>query len=558
MGEKRRRVRVIATACLALGTVTMILPSQSAVAATPVLALANVPHNIAAPANVNVGEFSPVGGARVYYDAPVATVDGVVDPSVTVNCYPPSGNVYRIGSVTTVSCSATDSATTPTGVSANFTITVTPGPVSQLQLLAHANSDGSVTYQANAEDVFNDVIADVTPYTVFAGSGGAVCTGSTCSAPGGPGTYPVTATYGSIVATTNVVISKAILPVTVYGEVVNHQHVLFYATTRYPNGQLAVVPGANCATVPQDPDGLLISTALPYGTYTNANCSADPLQSPLYTTGTGAAPGTIVSAPFGVLTATVPDTHVKGTYSAHLAAYGGSNYSWSVIDGALPPGIKLAASGQLSGAATVAGSYSFTVKVQIKPGVTTTWSYGITVSATAVNPLSITTAWLAPGTLGKSYSVTLQGAGGAGTKHWKLISGYLPTGLRISGATISGTPKSEQGGAFTIRLTDSANPAATVTREFVINVFQIAIVPGPGSVLKPAKVGTRYSFTFKTAGSIAPLIWDSFGQLPPGLTLSRSGVLSGIPTTAGTYVFGVELFDSGGNNTAETVELVIN
>src|SRR5262245_23879636 len=55
--------------------------------------------------------------------------------------------------------------------------------------------------------------------------------------------------------------------------------------------------------------------------------------------------------------------------------------------------------------------------------------------------------------------------------------------------------------------------------------------------LPDGTVGTPYSQTFQSAGtSTAPYTWSlASGTLPPGLTLLPSGVLSGIPTTAGTF-----------------------
>jgi N-acetylglucosamine-6-sulfatase len=61
-----------------------------------------------------------------------------------------------------------------------------------------------------------------------------------------------------------------------------------------------------------------------------------------------------------------------------------------------------------------------------------------------------------------------------------------------------------------------------------------------------ATVGTSYRYQFKIWGGVAPFAWklDS-GQLPPGLALgATSGVLSGVPTTPGTYQFSVRLTDS--------------
>ena len=52
-----------------------------------------------------------------------------------------------------------------------------------------------------------------------------------------------------------------------------------------------------------------------------------------------------------------------------------------------------------------------------------------------------------------------------------------------------------------------------------------------------ATVGTPYSYTFAAKGSPAPLFSVARGDLPPGLSLSTAGVLSGTPTQPGDYSF---------------------
>jgi hypothetical protein len=68
------------------------------------------------------------------------------------------------------------------------------------------------------------------------------------------------------------------------------------------------------------------------------------------------------------------------------------------------------------------------------------------------------------------------------------------------------------------------------------------------SPLPNGTVGTAYSQTLLATGGTTPYTWSLVsvaGQsLPPGVTLSASGTLSGNPTTAGTYNFTVQVRDS--------------
>ena len=54
--------------------------------------------------------------------------------------------------------------------------------------------------------------------------------------------------------------------------------------------------------------------------------------------------------------------------------------------------------------------------------------------------------------------------------------------------------------------------------------------PPPGGT-----VGTVYNFAFTSTGSPAPTFSVSAGSLPPGLALDASGVISGTPTSSGTF-----------------------
>jgi uncharacterized protein (TIGR03437 family) len=57
-------------------------------------------------------------------------------------------------------------------------------------------------------------------------------------------------------------------------------------------------------------------------------------------------------------------------------------------------------------------------------------------------------------------------------------------------------------------------------------------------------VGTAVSGTFAASGGTAPYTWAASGTLPPGVTLSSAGALSGTPTEAGEFTFTVTVTDS--------------
>ena len=68
-------------------------------------------------------------------------------------------------------------------------------------------------------------------------------------------------------------------------------------------------------------------------------------------------------------------------------------------------------------------------------------------------------------------------------------------------------------------------------------------------------MGVSYSFTYTASGNPAPAFSVTSGSLPPGLSLSTGGALSGTPTTAGAYQFTVSA-DTGVGAPAEAAATI--
>ena len=90
-----------------------------------------------------------------------------------------------------------------------------------------------------------------------------------------------------------------------------------------------------------------------------------------------------------ITTTTLPSTTVTLPYSQTVQAAGGTPpYSWSVVAGALPPGLGLnGATGVVSGTSTMAGTFSFTL--QVADG-TQTDSQGFTILVNGLTSVSAT------------------------------------------------------------------------------------------------------------------------------------------------------------------------
>ncbi len=122
---------------------------------------------------------------------------------------------------------------------------------------------------------------------------------------------------------------------------------------------------------------------------------------------------------------------------------------------------------------------------------------------------------------------------------------------------VSGTPTTAGIYNFTIQVTDSAGATASTPFQLTINSGALAITSA--SPLPVGRINAAYSQTLTAAGGAPPYAnWTtSSGALPAGLTLSSAGVLSGTPTTAGTYSFTVQMRDNASATASAPFQLTI-
>jgi len=162
--------------------------------------------------------------------------------------------------------------------------------------------------------------------------------------------------------------------------------------------------------------------------------------------------------------------------------------------------------------------------------------------------LEIVTNQFLPGAnQGKWYSFSLTAAGGQPPYRWSLVSGNLPSGLSLSSSgIISGTPASPKGNySATIRVMDDVG--VTRSRVFTITVFERDEAPlsiTSPSTLSRGRKGSAYSAALAATGGSKPYRWSLIsGSLPPGLSLSGTGTISGTPASTGTYNFVARVTD---------------
>jgi hypothetical protein len=241
----------------------------------------------------------------------------------------------------------------------------------------------------------------------------------------------------------------------------------------------------------------------------------------------------------------------------------GKGVTWSVSG----TGLAGAACGTFSGTTTSATTYNAPspVSANLSITVTATSVADTTKSSSAVvmvsSPPSITATTLINATPNVNYSATLQATGGAGALTWSVASGALPTGLSLSNSgTIAGDPTVSGTSTFTVQATDSsaaAGGAASAQAQFSLTVLTVVNIST--TALPAGSEGVAYLADIVASGGTPPYTWSlATGSLPPGLAmLPNSGVISGSPTSQGTFTFTIAAQDSSPAPQTQTQSLTL-
>lgn len=199
-------------------------------------------------------------------------------------------------------------------------------------------------------------------------------------------------------------------------------------------------------------------------------------------------------------------------YSDTIIPLGTAPFTFSIINGGLPPGLNLTQSetvATISGTPTTAGVYTFQIQVVDGRGNFMRKTFRIDV-------IGISNTSLPDGSTGTSYSQQLTTVGGTAPFTFEVTDGALPDGLTMDvNGLISGTPTTVDTFDFTVTFDDANGNECDQDLSIII----------------AGNVGPDWSMLVWAPPDIEPNSGIAIGNFPGGptygLTLSNTGVGGG-------------------------------
>jgi hypothetical protein len=284
-------------------------------------------------------------------------------------------------------------------------------------------------------------------------------------------------------------------------------------------------------------------------------------------------PMQIVSPPVELIEFDLPSAQIGQPYSTTIKLAGGTPpYTFTqnpLLP--LPAGLSLSSTGVLSGTPQQRGFQTIAFDVTDAAGHTaTSQQVALTITPSGVPaPLFALGTGFGQASVGVEFGNNIRGVldlvvrGGVRPHSWSVNPGStLPPGIQIipggNGVSdvLGGAPTTAGTYNFSLDVTDGVGQTATFPLTLTVVVPSIGPQAIPNGI-----VGSPYSATLTPAGGAPPYsnMQLNFGSdLPPGLTFSPGGLLSGTPTTAGNFAVVVFVTDANGQTVARVYRITIN
>jgi len=255
----------------------------------------------------------------------------------------------------------------------------------------------------------------------------------------------------------------------------------------------------------------------------------------------------------GLYTYTVPDAVVGAPYSYTLFGMVSLEPKTYILNsGSLPPGLFLdPTTGEIYGTPTLAGVYPTTITLSDAYGISDTHS----ITFNVLN-FGITTTSLSPVTINENYVQQVFASGGTAPYTW-MASG-LPVGLfmyDMASGIINGMTGTSSG-SYSVTITVFDSLGNNASRDFDLTVTDLYIT---SISLTDWTVGIPYLDQLSAVGGTGIYEWSiETGVLPYGLSIHpNTGMISGTPTTPGTYIFILKVEDHYGQSVTRMFSITI-
>ena len=289
-----------------------------------------------------------------------------------------------------------------------------------------------------------------------------------------------------------------------------------------PNGGQSVkyAPQANTTFVPPllAANGIKAGMIVTYAGTTDAGgffCLANTMS---FSAGLSLAPVTLPNVQIGSAFTNTPITPVGGIPPYTVSVSG------------LPAGLTFDGT-NIGGTPALGtdGMQAISVSVNDSIGETVNTTLSLTVTAA---PVIVPTVTLPTATVGVGYTGSVSATGGVGAINLTVTG--LPKGLKYAFGNVTGTPTTVGTSTVNVTATDSIGQTVTTTSVLVVNPSVVKTIT-LGAVSTPkGTVGLAYKGAVKATGGVGKLTWKGVG-LPAGVSVSSTGAISGIPTTAGSF-----------------------
>ncbi|MFZ4856355.1 MAG: Ig-like domain-containing protein [Desulfuromonadaceae bacterium] len=399
-----------------------------------------------------------------------------------------------VSGIYTFNYTVKDNSVTPvTSNVATVTLTVTTAPVA-VPDTATVVASGTITIPVLTNDIaIAPTVINVDSITVSAATGGTATANAT-----GTVTYVAPVTPGTYTFTYTV--KNSSIP-----GVASNSALVTVTVTAVPP-----VAVADSATV-------VAGSTVIIPVLTNDTVTAPTVINVATITVTPATAGSATANGNGTVSYTAPAT--PGTYT----------FTYTVKDTSTP--------------AVTSNSATVTVTVTKAPPVAVNDAANVVVNNTVIIPVLFNDTVTAPTVINPATVTVTAATGGTASANANGTVSYI-------------APATPGTYTFTYTVNDTSTPAipsnsATVT----VTVVAPLAISTPSTL--PVYTAPYTGYTFAATGGYGAYSWAvSVGPLPPGLSLSTAGVLSGTPTASGVYLFAVQVTDSSTPTAGSVTKLV--